>query len=535
MSPALPPTIRSVIDSLSRVLGQPDTQARASVVWLFAGTDNLERLRQDAPALHARYPAERWQVTVVLPARSLQPWALPDIRPLLGPCEVLEVNDAGFARLLRDAQDLAFEVQAGGRHFVQLPQRRFVGAAMARLLDEEDRQDYVRQDALAAPCIADGIVHPLRLSATAQVENRQYGGVTDAALRWVPQSATPRVASRHCSTPLADWYVGADPACQAADIAQRDEEVVFLGALSRHYGHFVLEGLARLWFMLPAERARLKAVYIAEPGPDPFLELFGFFGLQPQQLEKITQPTRFRAVWVPEPALRLQDRCHPLYKAVIDRILAAVPASAHRRVYFSKEMRGNCRGIGEKPMEEVFAANGYQVFFPERLSMRDTLSVLKGCEVFAASSGTNAHNALWLPDGARSIVLNRSPHAHPVQTMIDRLKQLDAVYVDADAALLPASWSTGPFLFGPTQQLLAFYRYHRMAHQPEALRARFVPHLLDYLRTWAVYYGDPRRRQHIDPAETTLDFDALVAAANATYTELAAPPPAAPARPALAA
>jgi len=527
----LPALARHVVGNLSRVLPRPADDGRTPVVWLFTGTDVLARLQHDPAAVHRRYPADRFAVTAVLPAARLQPWAVADIRPYLGRCAVVEIGDEAFAGQMRALRGQDVEVAVDGRLFVQVEQRLFLADAVARLFDEEAGIDYRHPGDLAVQRVDGGIVHPLALSATGAVENRQYGGVTDGALNFVPLSATERVAGRRFDTPLHDWYVGADPACDPAMVDVVDEDVVFLGAFSRHYGHFLLEGIARLWFYLQPEHAHLKAVYIAEPGIDRFNDVFTLFGLPPQRLVKITRPTRFRSVTVPEQSMRLQDRCHPLYKATVDRIKLRVPAGPHRKVYFSKEMRFNHRGIGEKPMEDVFVANGFTLCYPERLSMVETIAILKGCEVFAASSGTNAHNAVWLPDGARCISLNRSPHVHYVQTMIDRLKQLDAVYVDAHVSILPASWSVGPFLFGPTQQLLDFFDYQGFAHSPAALQAQFGPHLLEFLHIWGLYYNDAQRRTHIDPSETRIPFDELVARVAATFRS-PPPPPAALAQPA---
>ena len=75
-----------------------------------------------------------------------------------------------------------------------------------------------------------------------------------------------------------------------------DEDVVFLGALNGHYGHFILEGLSRLWYFLNPENAHLKAVYISEGSNERFISFFSLFGLKDQDIIEIIEPTRFRSV-----------------------------------------------------------------------------------------------------------------------------------------------------------------------------------------------------------------------------------------------
>ena len=518
----LPALARHVVANLDRVIGRAD-DGRSAVVWLFSATDSAAALQGAVAEMRRRFPAERFAVTAVLPAAALVPWALTDIRPLLAGCVVLEIGEPGFVAQLRQLRRLDFEVSLGERLFVQLPRRLFLSDLMLARMAEEDSFDYWHPGDLALQQVSGGIVHPLVMSAGGSHEKQQHGGVTDAHLQFVPLSDTARVASRRSAGTLGAWYVGAAPDCRAEDIATVDEDVVFLGALPKHYGHFLLEGLTRLWFFLKPEHAHLKAVYISDPGPDRFNDVFSFFGLAPKRVVKITRPTRFRSVIVPEQSMRIQDRCHPLYKLTIDRITARIPPASHRKVYFSKEMRSNFRGIGEKPMEDVFVRNGYALFYPERLSMFETIAILKGCDSFAASSGSNAHNAVFLRDGAQCISLNRSPHVHHVQTMIDRMKGLDAVYVDAHVTLLPSSWSVGPFLFGPTRQLFEFFDHAGFDYAADELRAQFVPHLVEFLRIWGLFYNDPQRRLALDASEFNPLFDELVSAAVDTFADLQLP------------
>lgn len=523
---ALPPSARFVVDNLSRVLPRDGAEVdpREPVVWLFGHPDRAASLAADIAALRRRYPAERCSVTVLLPSAHLVRRAIDDIRPLLAGWRVLEISDAGFVQQMRQL-GRPFDVAVDGRRFVHHQQRWFLSHMVQALMAEEAGVDHGHPGDLQVATVHRGVVHPLARAASGKAEDHQWGGVTDAQFNFIALSATERTQARRLNTPTPPWYVGANPDTRPEAVVYVDEDVVFLGPLSKHYGHFILEGLARLWFFLDeTNQRRFKAVYIAEPGIDRFNDLFSLFGLNPANLLRIDRPTAFRSVVVPEQSMRIQDRCHPLYKATVDRIMARVPAGPHRKVYFSKEMRGNYRGIGEKPMEEVFQRNGYELFYPERLSMLDTLSVLKGADSFAASSGTNAHNAIFLRDGAQCICLNRSPHVHPIQTMIDRLRDLDAVYVEANVSLLPADWSVGPFLFGPTRHLLAFFDHAGFHYDGVALRAAFPSYLAEFMTIWGHFYLDPRRQDYLEPQERSVAFHDLVAGVVDTFVH--PPPPA---------
>lgn len=200
--------------------------------------------------------------------------------------------------------------------------------------------------------------------------------------------------------------------------------------MSSHYGHFITEGLARLWFFLDPQNIRYKGVYIVEHKDNKFMDLFKFFGMQDKNLIEVTKPTRFRSVIVPEQSIRLHDFYHSNYKRTIDKIKEKIIAAEYKKVYFSKSMSENARGIGEFPIQHVFEKNGFNIFYPENMSMYETISVLKGCDEFVASSGTNIHNSIFIDDAKSVICLNRSAHFHPLQIMIDRMKSFRTTYID---------------------------------------------------------------------------------------------------------
>lgn len=169
--------------------------------------------------------------------------------------------------------------------------------------------------------------------------------------------------------------------------------------------------------------------------------------------------------------------------------------------------------MGEPLIEDVFRRNGYKVIYPEKISMLRTLSILKGCDSFVASSGTNAHNAIFLKNQSTCICLNRSSHVHYVQTMIDRMNHLNAIYVDVFFSSIPSNWSAGPFLFMPTKYLLHFFRDQGFHFNERRLYKAFPLYLLDFLKTWGDYYRNPARSDQIEDEETrqkVLNFDDLI-------------------------
>jgi len=76
--------------------------------------------------------------------------------------------------------------------------------------------------------------------------------------------------------------------------------------------------------------------------------------------------------------------------------------------------------------------------------------------VFAAASGANALHSLFLDDSATLICLNRSQYFHYHQTAIDKMKNLDTYYIEADISLLPVSLGCRPIFSEPNTISIRF-------------------------------------------------------------------------------
>ena len=347
--------------------------------------------------------------------------------------------------------------------------------------------------------VINGVVHPLELSALDVTVDSYCGGVTDEALNFVGESLTKRIDPLDQSYVNSDWYIGANRNRIFDKVDYVDDDVVFIGALSKHYGHFILEGLARLWFFLETENLKFKCVYISENGIDPFVETFGLFGIDPKKLQKIDIPTRFRKVLIPEPSIRLSDYYHLKYNDTLSRIRDKVSPRSFEKVYFSKEGISNSRAVGEDFIQNVFVSNGFHVFHPEKMTMYEKIAVLRGARVFVASSGTNVHNSVFLEDQCECICLNRSAHYYAVQFMIDIMKKLNSTYVDV--YIVPNRRRNfdpiGPFLLGPTKYLIYLFKskgygyskYKLYRALPLSIMAYANVHLRSffYLSSWRAY------------------------------------------------
>jgi len=150
-------------------------------------------------------------------------------------------------------------------------------------------------------------------------------------------------------------------------------------------------------------------------------------------------------------------------------------------VYFSKAKIKNNRAVGEASIEKVFSKNGFIVLYPESLSMHEMIAILRGCKTFVATSATNIHNSIFMDDGSTFVCLNRSAHIHPVQTMIERMRHLNGIYIDVFYFSSDKNFGDAPCLLVPTKYLLNFFRSCGFVFSKTKLRLYLILHYFRFI------------------------------------------------------
>lgn len=201
------------------------------------------------------------------------------------------------------------------------------------------------------------------------------------------------------------------PATRAS--ALRDPRaVVFGGRLSRHFGHFLLESLAKAWYAKRHPELPIAWAWSSEradPGYSPWqaavLEVLGLTN----EPVFVAQPTRFAQVVVPESGYRIKDRFAPEHAD----FLAAYPARPRdqaRRVWLSRS-RVDRGVIHARRLEAELAAAGWSVVHPETLALTEQLELLATAGRVAGDEGSAFHLLALLADlsGLRVDIFCRHP------------------------------------------------------------------------------------------------------------------------------
>lgn len=403
--------------------------------------------------------------------------------------------------------------------------------------------DYEMHHDLAIEYVNDGIVYPLERNINP--DYGQFGGVTDKDGNFIRLSLLDRNIFDHedALKPYKDWYIGANPKYKSQDIQKSEETVVFFGVLYPHYCHAILEMLSRIWYFL--DHPYCKAVYIANPEVKEekcFLDFVKAFGFPIENLIRITTPTQFKQIIIPEQSFRLHDKFHKKHAEVLERIKQNLPLAKddlyriekkqhprqafwlwlknklglirqdnYKKIYLLKDPTFTTQGtprFSDLHIGKIFQKNGYKLINPERISVTEVVKVLSLCEDLVAQSGTNAHQIWWMKDKTKVTVLNRSRHACQIQNTLSQMKDMHTTYIDASFNPLPVGWMNGPFLMCVTNYLIKYCQDNNFKYIPNNDCKYIKEHLYDFLLLWAKtnIYGNGRKKLTWDAKETARDM-----------------------------
>ncbi len=189
------------------------------------------------------------------------------------------------------------------------------------------------------------------------------------------------------------------------------KEVIYGGIFFMHWGHFLLENLQRLWY---TKQCNLPIVWVGTNGftytPAEFQswqkDIFQALGITNEHIF-INEPTQFAKVHFPEPGSGINTHLHP--KQVEFLGYYENTTNKGRYVYFSRSKIRGC--ANEEQIENMLKKRGWEIVYPENLSVSQQLKALSKAEVCLMIGGSAQHSLLLTKNlQTRLIVIPRDHH-----------------------------------------------------------------------------------------------------------------------------
>lgn len=180
-----------------------------------------------------------------------------------------------------------------------------------------------------------------------------------------------------------------------------DCDVVYFGSFFKHWGHFLVDLMGRLWYYAQEGMSTPlpKLAYIGDEEPSGnFLEIFSLLGISSEDLIHVVRPTRFRSVTVPEFSCKSCEWYTKEYASIFDAMIRKVAEENYvsdrftdaKKIYFSRLSFGKAQysEFGENNIAIWFESNSFTSVAPEKLSVRDQIYLWNHAEEIACLDGS---------------------------------------------------------------------------------------------------------------------------------------------------
>ena len=270
--------------------------------------------------------------------------------------------------------------------------------------DEPAYPDWFRDFPVRAPA-PPGLAPVLELDDVILSNGRDWACLYDRDGRRIEASALPRYDASFSPEP---WRA-APRLPSATAYPTIAEPVVYQSVFFSHWGHFLIESIARLARKLESpELARLPAIYTWRPArPPPAIEAFlaaaGVTSWPSEAFARIA----LRKCFVPAPTFAHEGYADPRHLAaphrVARRLLRPQPRD-ERPVYLSRTrvsapIAGRLPIRNEAELEARLAARRVRVVHMQELALPEQIAVMNAHRTFIGLWGSALHNILFSLDG----------------------------------------------------------------------------------------------------------------------------------------
>ena len=182
-------------------------------------------------------------------------------------------------------------------------------------------------------------------------------------------------------------------------IEKLDETVVLIPMIPKHWGHFIIDVISRLWIFLDDrfDTKNLKIYYCAFGWGEKklsgnYLRFMEYLGIA-DRLIQVDHPIQAKEVWVPSFTMSYRISCNEEYKVPVEYVIQKVLASdkvknlePYEKIYFTRThfATSQLKEIGEIDIEKTMQSNGYHILSPEKLNFEEQIYYIHQCKVMMA-------------------------------------------------------------------------------------------------------------------------------------------------------
>lgn len=196
-----------------------------------------------------------------------------------------------------------------------------------------------------------------------------------------------------------------------------DKKVIFLGGLRNHYGHFLIDEISRLWFLVNNNSYDgFKIICYSKNNKvaDWIFALLECLNIPSNRVELITSPTRYNCVIYGELSFKPEEyityKYYNVFNMISQKFVQENDGIKESKIYLSRvhiAKNSNTREYGEKVLEKVLKKAGYHILYPEEMRITEQLAYYCNCNELVTTVGTLSHNVVFVKRETIVILIHR--------------------------------------------------------------------------------------------------------------------------------
>lgn len=199
-------------------------------------------------------------------------------------------------------------------------------------------------------------------------------------------------------------------------------EVFFGGYLIGHFGHFLLESLARLRtandFDLPIVWASGQKLF------DYQRSAFEVLGIDTKRFTILSKPTQFKRLYIQPAEYQVTTFFDPKHRDFLAKFVPSGELGPKTYIARNKFPSAISNTVNESDLVEELRKSGWAIVYPEELSIVEQLNVIANSECVAGIEGSAFHLAILCSEIKSRFIMLRRPDANPNYDTIAKSKQL---------------------------------------------------------------------------------------------------------------
>ena len=177
------------------------------------------------------------------------------------------------------------------------------------------------------------------------------------------------------------------------------EPMLFFSEISSHWGHFLTEGIARLWARNNLSNLQRVRYFTTAPNNQPRVirDYLGAIGMSSADFVHVSHPVKLERCFIPGASFSNLYQAYSIHLESSSKVGAAFRTrrntdSSAAPVFFSRTKLSLVRKIqGELELEDSLAAQGVRVIYPEELSLEEQVYLFGSHKTFIGCWGSAFH------------------------------------------------------------------------------------------------------------------------------------------------